>query len=545
MTLQTDLEAAVTLVTTDSTLLHAIVHGPASGTGSTVATDGGDVKTVAKAIADVEAEYTAFGVVAEVAADRMAAEAAQVGAETAQAAAEAAQTAAEAAASAGGVKVSANDTTSGPLNGKLVAGSGICFAESNDGGSETLTISASGGAITADTTLAVGSGQTYATLTAVMAYLSGYRIAPGCTVTIKIHGEVTEPATVTWSHPDGNRIQIQGSSAPQTTSISAYGSVGGSSGGYTFQFNVANGALLAVGDWIGIHSVTGSSGYGYGQILGFHRVTAVSGNLANVLCTAYGPWVASTLTSGTVTIFKDRLKGAAGSGVIQVLDGSVLKIDGLAIVNNTGTSNGTMVAVNSGYFVATNCGFGAYGPGGNYALYCQGSTSYAHLASRCWFSGSFWAWKGASIYCDYAVGGGGGVVLYAQDGGIIRAYYAQVAGSNSYGMMAMTGGVISAAYAESYYCGYGTGVNVTAQYGGLIYMDAGKSLCHANNHAFMSSYGGSCITASNSISSVSGSGYDYYAYSLSTIRANPMAGGTSCSPAVNTVGNFNSYIANG
>lgn len=39
-------------------------------------------------------------------------------------------------------RVSNNDTTSGFLNGKLVAGEGVIFTENNDGGNETLTISA-------------------------------------------------------------------------------------------------------------------------------------------------------------------------------------------------------------------------------------------------------------------------------------------------------------------------------------------------------------------------------------------------------------------
>jgi len=39
-------------------------------------------------------------------------------------------------------KVSSNDTTSGYLNGKLVAGSNVSFTENNDGGNETLTIAA-------------------------------------------------------------------------------------------------------------------------------------------------------------------------------------------------------------------------------------------------------------------------------------------------------------------------------------------------------------------------------------------------------------------
>jgi len=39
-----------------------------------------------------------------------------------------------------GVLVSANDSTVGYLNGKLVAGSNITLTEGNDGGDETLTI---------------------------------------------------------------------------------------------------------------------------------------------------------------------------------------------------------------------------------------------------------------------------------------------------------------------------------------------------------------------------------------------------------------------
>ncbi|TAN67778.1 MAG: hypothetical protein EPN20_06680 [Magnetospirillum sp.] len=54
MTLQTDLAAAVAQVTADSTLLHKVVHGPALGAESEVVTEGGPVKTVARAVADAE-----------------------------------------------------------------------------------------------------------------------------------------------------------------------------------------------------------------------------------------------------------------------------------------------------------------------------------------------------------------------------------------------------------------------------------------------------------------------------------------------------------
>lgn len=53
---------------------------------------------------------------------------------------EAIETDISAIAAGSGVLVSANDTTIGVLNGKLVAGEAIDFTEGNDGGNETLTI---------------------------------------------------------------------------------------------------------------------------------------------------------------------------------------------------------------------------------------------------------------------------------------------------------------------------------------------------------------------------------------------------------------------
>ena len=51
MTLQTDLQDAVARVQTDSQLLHTIVYGDEQ---TTVSTDGGNVKSAAKAIKDME-----------------------------------------------------------------------------------------------------------------------------------------------------------------------------------------------------------------------------------------------------------------------------------------------------------------------------------------------------------------------------------------------------------------------------------------------------------------------------------------------------------
>lgn len=90
MTIETDLQAAVTKAAAAAQILHDVANGPASGAGSTVATLAGAVSTVAKALADIEAAFAANSVLAEVDADRVAAEAAAVAAISAKVAAEAA-----------------------------------------------------------------------------------------------------------------------------------------------------------------------------------------------------------------------------------------------------------------------------------------------------------------------------------------------------------------------------------------------------------------------------------------------------------------------
>ena len=99
MTMQTDLQAAVDKATAASAKLHDVVHGDAV---STVATESGPVKTVAKAVADIEADIDASRVeldqkVTDAAASAAAAQTARVASETAETASNAAQLGSEAA----------------------------------------------------------------------------------------------------------------------------------------------------------------------------------------------------------------------------------------------------------------------------------------------------------------------------------------------------------------------------------------------------------------------------------------------------------------
>lgn len=66
MTLQSDLTAAVAKVTADGALLHQIIHGPVDGT---VVTEGGTVKTVAAVLAEIAAALAPEKAKAEAAAD--------------------------------------------------------------------------------------------------------------------------------------------------------------------------------------------------------------------------------------------------------------------------------------------------------------------------------------------------------------------------------------------------------------------------------------------------------------------------------------------
>ncbi len=124
MNLETELRAAVSRADADSRLLHEIVHGDAT---ATVDTEGGPVKTAAKAIGDVEASVAA-------AASTVTEGVAQ--AETARDEAVAARDAVENTVRT--VAVSATDTTPAALSAKLEAGRGLETAIEDAGGNESL-----------------------------------------------------------------------------------------------------------------------------------------------------------------------------------------------------------------------------------------------------------------------------------------------------------------------------------------------------------------------------------------------------------------------
>ena len=121
MTIESDLRAAVARADTDSLLLHEIVHGDVA---TTVDTEGGPVKSVARAVGDVEASVAAVAaIVTEARDEAVAARDAVI------------------ATGAGTVLISDADTMPGKLASKLQFGRGLESAIEDAGGGERLALS--------------------------------------------------------------------------------------------------------------------------------------------------------------------------------------------------------------------------------------------------------------------------------------------------------------------------------------------------------------------------------------------------------------------
>lgn len=105
-------------------------------------------------------------------------------------------------------KVSANDTTAGYLNGKLIAGTYITLTENNDGGNETLTISASssGGDHVHGLFRWAADGGTTVDLPDIAEYIE----------TISDDGAIVDPVTWTLS-TDGSQVTFD--SGPTAASV--------------------------------------------------------------------------------------------------------------------------------------------------------------------------------------------------------------------------------------------------------------------------------------------------------------------------------------
>ena len=260
MTLQTDLQDAITRIQADSDILHDIAHGDET---ALITTENATVKSVAKAVKDITDNISQAGIdLLDAVAD---AQSAQAGSETARD---------EAVAASGKVKISADDTDTGTLDSKIIAGSNIVLSVQNDGGNETLVITATVPTIPDATTEAKGiiEKATQAEMSA------GTPDKFPDAETIKNHlansGYIktdvfTSPGT--WTKPAGCKyIEVICTGAGATTSTggtSSFGShcsaTGGTAGANRSHGNGGNGGTATGGD-INIRGGDGADG-GYAR----------------------------------------------------------------------------------------------------------------------------------------------------------------------------------------------------------------------------------------------------------------------------------------
>jgi hypothetical protein len=121
------------------------------------------------------------------------------------------------------VKVSANDTTAGFLNGKLVAGTNISLTEGSDGGNETLTAALSGTITPSDNTvtLAKMAPGTDGNIISYDASGDPVAVATGSAGQVLTSAGAGAPPTFATAAAGGKVLQIKGTASQNESQVSS------------------------------------------------------------------------------------------------------------------------------------------------------------------------------------------------------------------------------------------------------------------------------------------------------------------------------------
>jgi hypothetical protein len=141
----------------------------------------------------------------------------------------------------------------------------------------------------------------------------------------------------------GNAIALNGV-APTSYTITGAGSVTGSAGNWSVPINLSNATGIAIGDYVGIDSDVAGTGSWY-WTAGCWKVTAVSGNTVTVKNTARFSAVPTfTLTGGTLwkfnTVLKQTTSGATGVSLYNLHE---VTLNNVAIVTDNGNGLGLQI----------------------------------------------------------------------------------------------------------------------------------------------------------------------------------------------------------
>jgi hypothetical protein len=346
-------------------------------------------------------------------------------------------------------------------------------------------------------TITVGAtGYDYTTVSAALAALNGRQIAETATVTIEIQDEaVAESAAVLVNHPNADRIVIQGKTA-YTTTLNSIQSSSGTNGAWTTIANVGSVANMVVGDFI---LVINTSGGTYPRSFeGVWKITNVDAinTRVTVVCTHQRNNNPLGAMTGDIIILKSRITVASTTqdGIRSTLRAPGPTISRLVLEGQTNATAGVGL---SGFFrtgsgddrVATYGFYRGFEANGTYAN--AGDCVASAAANR-----GFSCLNNGTMFASNAISSGNGGIGFA----------------------VTTNGFLSA--------------------GGTIAQGNGGDGYSAQIHA-------GSLYALNAVSYYN-LGWGFRALSMSRLYAvgNAISANTTgtYSPAVNTVGNDNSYI---
>jgi hypothetical protein len=164
------------------------------------------------------------------------------------------------------------------------------------------------------------------------------------TLTINLpSGVFSLTATLYLPQLGGNSIVLNGV-APTSYSISSAGSVTGSAGNWSVPINLSNASGISVGDYVGIDGDVAGTGSWY-WIAGCWKVTAVAGNTVTVKNTARFSAVPTfTLTGGTLWKFNTVLKQTTSSATgVSLYNLHEVSLNNVAIVTDNGNGIGLQI----------------------------------------------------------------------------------------------------------------------------------------------------------------------------------------------------------
>lgn len=345
------------------------------------------------------------------------------------------------------------------------------------------TSAAQGGAgirlqISADTTYTIipGGGGDFTTIAAALTALAAYAILPTVYVTLQLaDGNHDTAATITISHPDGDRIKIVGqntytktlssveSSGGRTADSSSYGTI------YyrDYVLNLNDVTNVAAGDYILINNTSG--GYQSIHLEGCHYISNVDAGNSRITCRVYN--MATRAASGacastTCKIVKSVIRntdnsssvltlnaaklglldkvvltydsgyGAAGTNIVEIKGGSNM-ICGDSLGITKGGDMGLMVKGASyfecqGIFLSANSYFGLE-VSDNGSFYVPTATTKYVVANGNYYAG-YVATKNASIIAFYSRLIGNAIGGYAANNGYTGLTSSKIIGNTTYGV---------------------------------------------------------------------------------------------------------------